>query len=278
MTKNNTLPGFGKLWDNLLGSPQEFTSQNRTVNALSMITLVMLVVLIPINFITGLNDVLYLLMALILLQLFLYYLSRKKKKYHAAIVLYAIASYGALIINFHYNSGIKGPTLLVFFLCFHLLIAITSKKMHLLWAILHLLVGIALIWTEYLYPEWAPLSYKNPLAQYLDYTSTYVICLGFIYVITSYLLRIYNREKQAAADHLLEIEKQNEKLKEIAWLQSHSVRNHVSTIMGLTQLFNEKEIQDPVNAEVVKGIMVTANELDAVVKGINDLAVKANVE
>lgn len=278
MTKNNQQVSFNKLWNNLLGSSPDYSSQNRTVNALSIITLVMLIMLMPINFLTGTNDITYLLIGLIVLQLFLYYLSRVKKKYYTAVVIYAIASYIALIANFRYNSGIAGPTFLVFFLCFHLLIAITPRRMHLLWAVLHLLVGLTLIWTEYYYPDLAPLSYPSPFAQYIDYTTTYVICLGFIYVITNYLLHIYNKEKQIAAEHLQEIQKQNEKLKEIAWLQSHSVRNHVSTIMGLSQLFNEKDIADPVNVEVVKGIMATSQELDGVVKKINDIAVKANFE
>ncbi|WP_276133057.1 PAS domain S-box protein [Polluticoccus soli] len=67
------------------------------------------------------------------------------------------------------------------------------------------------------------------------------------------------------------IERQNEQLKNIAWIQSHKVRNHVATILGLSQLFDYEHPDSPVNCEVVHGVIAKARELDDVIKEINDL-------
>jgi PAS domain S-box-containing protein len=74
--------------------------------------------------------------------------------------------------------------------------------------------------------------------------------------------------------HLRMIEKQNERLKEIAWSQSHEVRAPLSNIMGLVNLFNMENTSDPENAELIKLIGEVSAKLDAVVKKINAKALQ----
>lgn len=262
----------GSAWQKLTGSPEHFTAQNRTINALGIITFFMLAMLVLINLLVGLSMSLYISGILLVIQGFIYYLSRIKKRYNLAIIAYAIGSYAALCVNYYFNSGISGPTLFLFFLTFQLLLAITPQRQHGVWAAGHLLLGIALILSEYIDPDLVMVSYADVPDKYIDFTGTYIISLGFIYLITNYLLSKYNREKKLAEDHAKEIEEQNEKLKEIAWLQSHKVRNHVSTIMGLSQLFNDKDYSDPTNKEVINGIMKASAEMDETIKRINMMA------
>lgn len=67
------------------------------------------------------------------------------------------------------------------------------------------------------------------------------------------------------------IEQQNRQLREIAWLQSHKVRSHVATILGLSQFINRQIITDPDLSKVLAGIQDAAKELDTVIKDINGL-------
>ncbi|HXS35243.1 MAG TPA: PAS domain S-box protein [Flavipsychrobacter sp.] len=75
---------------------------------------------------------------------------------------------------------------------------------------------------------------------------------------------ITERRKQ-----LQKIELQNQKLKEIAWIQSHKVRNHVASILGLLQLYNDEDATFA-NNEVIDGIRTAATDLDDIIKKIND--------
>jgi len=62
-----------------------------------------------------------------------------------------------------------------------------------------------------------------------------------------------------------EVERQNQKLKDIAWLQSHKVRSPVATILGLTQLVNKEDFADPGNQVLLDHIETAAITLDEVI-------------
>lgn len=68
--------------------------------------------------------------------------------------------------------------------------------------------------------------------------------------------------------YIQKIQMQNQRLKDIAWIQSHKVRAPVASILGLVQLFNTGEPHDPINAEVLQGLTEAANNLDEVIKEI----------
>jgi PAS domain S-box-containing protein len=64
------------------------------------------------------------------------------------------------------------------------------------------------------------------------------------------------------------IQKQNERLTEIAWLQSHQVRGPVATILGLIPLFNYEDPADKGNIEILDMIRTTAHQLDQNIKEV----------
>ncbi|MFC5271199.1 PAS domain S-box protein [Adhaeribacter terreus] len=64
------------------------------------------------------------------------------------------------------------------------------------------------------------------------------------------------------------IEDQNEKLREIAWIQSHVVRAPLARIMGLTALLKSNHVPDSNTLELLNYLVDSANELDGVIKNI----------
>lgn len=62
------------------------------------------------------------------------------------------------------------------------------------------------------------------------------------------------------------IKKQDTALDDISQIQSHQVRGPVARILGLVQLFNDKEISDPINKEVITHLKTSTDQLDKVVK------------
>ncbi|MBS1777406.1 MAG: PAS domain-containing protein [Bacteroidetes bacterium] len=71
--------------------------------------------------------------------------------------------------------------------------------------------------------------------------------------------------------HLQRIELQNKKLKKIAWVQSHKMRSPVATILGLTELFNHDDPNDPMNAEIINSIKEQSQQLDKMIHEVDDL-------
>ena len=73
--------------------------------------------------------------------------------------------------------------------------------------------------------------------------------------------------------YLQKIETQNKQLKEIAWIQSHSMRAKVANILGLGQLFNSDDLSDPINDFIIKGMIQASQEMDEIIHEINNKTV-----
>jgi PAS domain S-box-containing protein len=64
--------------------------------------------------------------------------------------------------------------------------------------------------------------------------------------------------------YLKSIQTQNEKLEQIAWIQSHEVRAPVACILGLAQLYDHNLASEQVT-EIMQGIKKAAKQLDKVI-------------
>jgi len=80
----------------------------------------------------------------------------------------------------------------------------------------------------------------------------------------------FSRDISEQQHHLNMIEKQNEQLRKIAWVQSHEVRSPVTTILGLLQLYNHENTADPENVDILKYLQAAAENLDMITRKIND--------
>ncbi|MCX6294844.1 MAG: response regulator [Bacteroidetes bacterium] len=76
------------------------------------------------------------------------------------------------------------------------------------------------------------------------------------------------REKQKKEEIEHKMKMQNEKLFEIAFLQSHQVRRPVASIQGLIGLFNFKAPDDPINSEVLSRLQIATLEFDEIIRSI----------
>jgi PAS domain S-box-containing protein len=66
------------------------------------------------------------------------------------------------------------------------------------------------------------------------------------------------------------IELQNNKLKEIAWIQSHKVRSPVATILGLASLINHEHPAET-DPDIINGIARSCHDLDDIIKEVTSL-------
>lgn len=272
-------------WEYLRGSISEFSFENRMVNAVCVVTFIMVFILTCFNVTMALLEEGFICMVILVLIVFVYYLSRYQKKHKAALFIYAIASYVALCFVYYYNSGISGPTLFLFFLTFQVIATVTPKKQHIIWGAAHVIVAATLCYMEYKYPDFIKDGYPSRGTRFADIVFSFMMSLFFVYFITIHMRNNMDRIRKKSVEraelieeHLHEIEQQNEKLKEISWLQSHKVRSHVATILGLSQFVNQNSVDDPDINRVLGGIKEAANELDIVIKEINRLTKSVDIE
>ena len=68
--------------------------------------------------------------------------------------------------------------------------------------------------------------------------------------------------------YTLAVEEQNQKLKEIAWIQSHVVRAPLARLMGLVSLITDDIVEKGDLNNVLSNVLDSANELDLVIRDI----------
>jgi len=71
-------------------------------------------------------------------------------------------------------------------------------------------------------------------------------------------------------NYISAVEEQNEKLKEISWLQSHVVRAPLAKITGLIPLINDINETAPEREKMLSYLLSSAHELDEVIRVINE--------
>ncbi|MFC2188421.1 PAS domain S-box protein [Fulvivirgaceae bacterium LMO-SS25] len=68
--------------------------------------------------------------------------------------------------------------------------------------------------------------------------------------------------------YIEEIEDQNKRLKEIAWVQSHVVRAPLARIMALIELLKDNDFTENEREEIHENIILSAHEMDDIIKDI----------
>lgn len=83
---------------------------------------------------------------------------------------------------------------------------------------------------------------------------------------------VYFSDITETVKHVAAIEKRNEKLSEIAWIQSHVVRAPLARMMGIISLLEMEEIDDEETRKLRKQLLIAAHELDSILYTIVEKA------
>lgn len=69
-------------------------------------------------------------------------------------------------------------------------------------------------------------------------------------------------------NYIAAVEEQNQRLREIAWMQSHEVRAPLACIMGLSKILSNEDEDEGTRKESLQHLMRSAGELDAIIREI----------
>lgn len=150
------------------------------------------------------------LIILLPIQAICYYLSRFKKKYELGLIIYAVCSYAAITINYFYNSGIDGPTLIILLVTLAFFGAMSNRRLFPLWVGIHCVIGLVVLYIEYSHPDKVPDTYPSRKARFVDIAFTYTVAVVSIYSIINYVRNYFYKERLRSDERAREMERQNE--------------------------------------------------------------------
>ncbi|MEP7318546.1 MAG: HAMP domain-containing sensor histidine kinase [Panacibacter sp.] len=197
-----------------------------------------------------------------LVQVYLYYLSRFKKQLSTSAIAFAVISQLSLSANFYFNSGLQGPTFFGFFLTFQLVISITPKKQHLLWLLVHITVAAGLLILEYMRPDLVYYSYATRKDQYLDMLLTYIGILISIFWISGYLKYSYENQRCIIESQNQKLEKLNAEKNKIFSIVAHDLRSPLASIQGYLEILTLLPEEAPDKKLQARLLDLTTNTTD----------------
>jgi len=185
------------------------------------------------------------LMAIIFIVLTaIFYWSRVKGKLAQAIVVFSFASNFLFVVNFYFNSGINGPTILIFILTFFLNISIVSKKQYLFWILLNLTIVFSLLTLSYLYPEKIPFSYPDRLSRHIDWAYSYVVIVFLVFIITVFIQGSRDKERRITEQKALELQNANDTKDKLFSILAHDLRSPLNSIKNYLEILSEIDLTE----------------------------------
>lgn len=212
----------------------------------------------PYNYYMGLVALSWLCTGCMVFICFLYYLSRIKRKSQFGIMIFSLAANIVFVLCYFYDSGLNGPNVLLFTLCFFIIISIIPSKQYWFWVPFNIITVLSVIAISYRWPELAPMLYKNKIDRSIDFGVTYVVAATLIFFSIRYMRQSYDYERAAVEERNREIEAQNEEItkqkRELEFLNNekdrlfsivaHDVRMPLSSIQGYLEILNGVGLQE----------------------------------
>lgn len=265
LKKKNT---FSKL----IGSPSRFSLESRVFHSISLALILLIGLYVPYNFYAGL----YVgsLSALILSVMFAYqyYHSRFNGRRHSNTV-FGLAGMLIFGINYFTNSGIHGSTDIVWPVYLLLVFAISPYKQHIRWLIAYLFCFILVHTLEYKYPFLVQHPFTIGLGQLMDRVTIFPIAVTSIFIIIRYIRRSYDKEKKAAEEKTIAVQKSKEQIllqkdqlelsntekNKLMSIISHDLRAPLMNIQSYLELLGQQAVDSTERPGLEKALLKSTN-------------------
>ncbi|RYZ96634.1 MAG: HAMP domain-containing histidine kinase [Sphingobacteriaceae bacterium] len=228
----------------LIGKPTAYSLEARIFHAISVIALAGLFFNVFINYLVGNPLLSRLMLAGVLMVAVTYYLSRFKGQFNISIIIFNLLSNILLIGNFCYNSGINGPTLIIFMLACFLNISVAPKKQYLYWIVLNVVIVLSLLVYQYNDTGNIIYSYPDDLSRYVNHAYFYVATAIILAVITTYIRQSYHGRKQLVEQKARELEYANVTKNKLFSILAHDLRSPLSSIQNYLEILAEYRLDE----------------------------------
>ena len=284
--KDRILAGITRISLNLIGSSYDFSMEARIFHATCLVSMVIVAINIPMNYLVGVPSLSLLMAALLFIVWFIYYYSRFQRKLNTSFFLFSLFVNVFVTLNYYQNSGINGPSLLIFLLSLFLIISVAPRIQARLWVPLNIVLVSVLLFLQYLHPQSVPDTYPHIKGRYIDFAYSYVAIALLIVLITFYIRNSYNRQRLALIKKAAELEDANETKNKLLSIVAHDLRAPLASIQTYLEMLTEYQLsadekrnmeQDLLEKTRNTGQMLsnlllwTANQMDGVTVRLEEL-------
>lgn len=228
----------------LTGNPETHILEARIFHITCIFTILLFSCSIFFNYIIGLYTISLMLIPSVAAACFVYYLSRALYKHGLAVGIFCAAGNLLFIAFFLNNSGINGPSLLIYILFFFLVMSIVPVKQRTLWMLVNIIVAAGLIFFQYKYPQDVPLKHRDTASRFIDFGYVYFFTILIVYFIITGIINSYNRERMLAENRAELLQLSNESKNKLFSILAHDLRSPLNSIQNFLEISMETDIEE----------------------------------
>lgn len=181
---------------------------------------------------------------------FLYYNSRVLGNLQSSVFIFAVGLHVLLILNYYFNSGVEGPSLMLFLVSLIFIIAVMPNRHYAFWVPLNLLIAGTLIGIDYAYPNLVANSYHSRRGLFTDTGFTYGVAAACISIVLSFILRSYQKERNKALLAVNELAEANETKTKLISILSHDLKAPLNSIENFLEVLASYELNEEEKADI----------------------------
>jgi len=247
------------IWNSLIGDKKIFSLEVRIFHCVCVLLLLGAFVSIPLNGLLISALLAWFMLGVFFVLLFIFYLSRYKGKSKQAIILSQIAYYVLLSINYYYNSGSEGPTIVIFILALIFTVITVSKKYYWLWIPLNIGLVLVLFSLESSGIIIIEKSYSDKLSRLADFSYSYLTIAIIVVFILIYIRDAYNKERALTEKKTEELAKSNDTKNKLLSIVAHDLKDPLISIQGFLELLTEYELSATEKDKLEKELLQRTN-------------------
>lgn len=255
-------------WSAGIGDKSQFTMEARIFHAITILATFTAALNMGVNFFLGLTLYGLLSIPLIGILIFGYYLSRYRNKLNYSVVIFAVVFNLLCVVTYFSSEGSASVNLFTFILVIFILSLLYNKKQFVLLIPLNIVLVAALFVVEYFQPELVKSLYQNKEAKLIDIAQTWIEVAVLIAVVTMYIQRNYNREKELAQSRLVALAEVNETKNKLFSIVAHDLRAPLASVENYLAQLNNLDLNEKEKTTIEQHLLVSTRQTSEMLQNI----------
>ncbi len=249
----------------VIGNSVEFNFDHKFLNSIFFLIIVITFAATIINYFLGIGTAAVILTTVAFFTfLFLYWLSRHRRKPEVARWTGMILFLLLLVPLWFTNGGSKGPIIFVFIVLFsYILLMLDNLSKQILITLIVIEIALLLV-MELVHPEWV-VDYRSEITRNIDIFSSLLMYFSLAAIIIIFARKNYIREK-------LNAEKSDYLKSAFLANMSHEIRTPMNSIIGFSQLLKRNDIEKEKKEKYIKVISDNGKYLLRLIGDIIDIS------